>query len=59
MNQGKYVFAQIAEFLNHHKFEDFVARYDGNKDKVVFLRTNRVILKNLQSCIKIGDFSLF
>jgi len=31
MNQGKYVFSQLVEFLNHHRFEDLVAQYDGNK----------------------------
>jgi len=31
MNQGKYVFAQIAEFLPQRVFDRFVRQYDGNK----------------------------
>jgi len=31
MNQGKYVFAQLVEFLDHHRFEDIVKKYDGDK----------------------------
>lgn len=31
MNQGKYVFAQIVEFLPQRIFDRFVERYDGNK----------------------------
>jgi len=31
MNQGKYVFAQIVEFLPQRIFDKFVKRYDGNK----------------------------
>ena len=31
MNQGKYVFAQLVKFLAHYKFEDFVAKYNGDK----------------------------
>jgi hypothetical protein len=31
MNHGKYVFAQLVEFLDHHKFEVFVSKYNGNK----------------------------
>ena len=34
MNQGKYVFSQLVEFLDHHKFEDFVTRYDGKELKI-------------------------
>ena len=31
MNQGKYVFAQILEFLPQRVFDKFVRKYDGNK----------------------------
>ena len=31
MNQGKYVFAQIVEFLPQRIFDRFVKKYDGNK----------------------------
>ena len=31
MNQGKYVFAQVAVFLPQRLFDGFVAQYDGNK----------------------------
>lgn len=35
MNQGKYIFAQIAEFLPRRVFDRLVLKYDGNK----FVRT--------------------
>ncbi len=31
MNQDKYVFAQIASFLNRTQFNNYVRKYDGNK----------------------------
>ena len=31
MNQGKYVFAQIVDFLPHRIFDKFVEKFDGNK----------------------------
>ena len=31
MNQGKYVFAQITEFLPKRVFDGIVNKYDGNK----------------------------
>ena len=31
MNQGKYVFAQLIEFLPQRVFDHFVKQYDGNK----------------------------
>ena len=42
MNRGKYVFAQMVEFLDHHKFEDFVAKYNGDKGnrEFIFLPNN-------------------
>lgn len=30
MNQDKYVFAQVVEFLNEDKFRRIVAKYNGN-----------------------------
>ncbi|MGL5255344.1 MAG: DUF4372 domain-containing protein [Brevinema sp.] len=30
MNQYKYVFAQLVEFLNNNKFRKLVDKYDGN-----------------------------
>jgi hypothetical protein len=44
MNQGKYVFAQLVEFLDHHKFEDFVARYGGNKGIRGFSCWNQLLM---------------
>ena len=31
MNTGKYVFAQMIEFLPQRVFDGFVAKYEGNK----------------------------
>lgn len=31
MNQDKYVFAQLVEFLNNNKFRRLVDKYDGNR----------------------------
>ena len=31
MNQGKYVFAQIVEFLPQRVFDTLVEKYQGNK----------------------------
>lgn len=31
MNKGKYVFAQLTEFLPRRKFDHIVSKYDGNK----------------------------
>jgi hypothetical protein len=44
MNQGKYVFSQLVEFLDHHKFEDFVIRYDGNKGIRDFTCWNQLLM---------------
>ena len=44
MNQGKYVFAQLVEFLDHHKFEDFVAKYNGNKGIRGFTCWNQLLM---------------
>ena len=44
MNQGKNVFAQMVEFLDHHKFEDFVIRYNGNKRNRGFTCWNQLLM---------------
>ena len=44
MNQGKYVFAQLVEFLNQHKFEDFVTLYNGNKGIRGFSCWNQLLM---------------
>ncbi|MFV0378542.1 MAG: DUF4372 domain-containing protein, partial [Mangrovibacterium sp.] len=31
MNKGKYVFAQLVEFLPRRVFDGIVGKYDGNK----------------------------
>ncbi len=31
MNQDKYIFAQLVEFLNNNKFRRLVDKYDGNR----------------------------
>lgn len=31
MNQGKYIFAQLTEFLPRRKFDRIVRKYNGNK----------------------------
>ena len=36
MNQGKYVFAQLIEFLSHNDFFRRVAKYDGNYKVKIF-----------------------
>jgi len=44
MNQGKYVFSQLVEFLDHHKFEDFVTIYDGNEGIRGFSCWNQLLM---------------
>jgi hypothetical protein len=44
MNQGKYVFSQLVEFLDHHKFDAFVTRYGGNKGIRGFSCWNQLLL---------------
>ncbi len=36
MQQGKYVFAQITEFLPHRVFDGIVKKYNGNKHTRTF-----------------------
>ena len=43
MNQGKYVFAQIAEFLPNHDFDACVERYNGNSYVKHFTCWNRML----------------
>lgn len=31
MNQGKFIFSQIIEFLSARLFDKYVAKYEGNK----------------------------
>lgn len=38
MNQDKYVFAQLVEFLNNDKFRRLVDKYDGNRYVLLCLR---------------------
>ena len=44
MNQGKYVFAQMVEFLDHHKFGDLATRYGGNKGNRGFTCWNQLLM---------------
>jgi hypothetical protein len=37
MYQGKYVYAQITEFLPRRAFDGIVAKYNGNKYSVLYL----------------------
>jgi hypothetical protein len=43
MNQGKYVFAQIVEFLPQRIFDRFVEKYDGNKYVKYFSCWNQLL----------------
>ena len=43
MNQGKYVFAQIAEFLPRRVFDRLVLKYNGNKFVRVFSCWNQML----------------
>lgn len=44
MNQGKYVFAQLTEFLPHRKFDRIVKKYDGNKYVKGFTCWNQMLI---------------
>jgi transposase len=44
MNQGKYVFSQLVEFIDHHKFEDLVMQYNGNKGNRGFTCWNQLLM---------------
>jgi len=43
MNQGKYVFAQLTEFLPRRVFDGFVAKYAGNKYVKHFTSWNQLL----------------
>jgi len=43
MNQGKYVFAQLAEFLPKRVFDNIVARYSGDKHVRFFSCWNQML----------------
>ena len=51
MNKGKYVFAQLVEFLDHHRFEDIAKKYDGNKGIRGFTCWNQML------CMIFGQLS--
>ena len=43
MNQGKYIFAQLTEFLPRRSFDRFVTKYDGNKHVRSFTCWNQML----------------
>ena len=43
MNQGKYIFAQLTEFLPQRVFDGFVAKYSGNKYVRYFTCWNQLL----------------
>ncbi len=43
MNQGKYVYSQIIEFLPHRIFDRVVRKYDGNKNVKHFTCWNQLL----------------
>ncbi len=51
MNQGKYVFAQITEFLPQRFFDGIVKRYEGNKYVKHFTCWNQLL------CMIFGQLS--
>jgi len=51
MNQGKYVYAQIIEFLPQRIFDKFVRKYDGNKYVKHFTCWNQLL------CMIFGQFT--
>lgn len=51
MNQGKYVFAQIMEFLDNDKFHRIVSKYNGNKGVRDFTCWNQMM------CMIFGQLS--
>ena len=48
MNQDKYVFAQLVEFLNNNKFRKLVDKYDGNKYVKHFTCWNQMLAMMLK-----------
>ena len=43
MNQGKYIFAQLADYLPRRVFDRIVDKYEGNK-RVKELNNNQLII---------------
>lgn len=43
MNQGKYIFAQLTDFLPRRVFDAIVAKYDGNKKTRTFTCWNQML----------------
>ena len=54
MNQGKYVFAQLINFLSAHGFDRGVFHYAGNKCIYRNLFTERKLFNYLQILREIG-----
>jgi len=44
MNHGKYVFAQIVEFLSQRTFDNIVEKYEGNKYVKHFTCWNQLLV---------------
>jgi hypothetical protein len=51
MNQGKYIFAQLTEFLPHRVFDRIVAKYNGNKYVRSFTCWNQML------CMVLGQLT--
>ena len=51
MNQGKYVFSQVVEFLPARLFDKYVIKYDGNKKVRYFTCWNQLL------CMMFGQLS--
>lgn len=47
MNQDKYVFAQLVEFLNNDKFRRLIDKYDGNRYVLLCLRIHHFDVRTL------------
>lgn len=43
MNQGKYIFAQLTDFLPRRVFDTIVTKYDGNKKIRTFTCWNQML----------------
>lgn len=55
MNQGRYIFAQLTDFLPRRVFDTIVAKYDGNK------KVRTLTCWNQMLCMifgQLGDFGL-
>ena len=56
MNQGKYVFAQLIEFLSHNDFISCVSKYKGNYKVKNFYLLASITLHGIWSIIQSGKF---